>query len=248
MEGSTACNSWLSGNNDSGNAVKTWYPTVCCNTRRWDFTIVLANTAYFFAYYWSLGVETEPPNKDSFVLSVSFCIEAYGMNLDGTNLVIEAEHEEFLGKAATSNEVGKMHIYKRVKYKETLSILWADVLYCVRKKERARRLSPGDSLTTSLLELFYKKSSRCHLTLINNQKLADYVRLSCIKLTFSMDIHHTDNNSDKLQLKFSLLVQVSGKFELEGAIFELFSGTGVIEVPKHKSNEGEYAGGFCSSR
>ncbi|KAJ6381567.1 hypothetical protein OIU77_030281 [Salix suchowensis] len=99
----------------------------------------------FFAYYWSLSVETEPPNKDSFVLSVSFCIEAYGMNLDGT--------------------VGNIE----------------------------------------------------------------------------------DNNSVKLQLKFSLLVQVSGKFELEGAIFELCRGTGVIEVPKHKSNEGEYAGGFCSA-
>ncbi|KAJ6746863.1 GASTRIC MUCIN-LIKE PROTEIN [Salix koriyanagi] len=54
-----------------------------------------------------------------------------------------------------------------------------------------------------------------------------------------MYLELTDNNSGKLQPKFSLLVQVSGKFELEGAIFELCRGTGMIEVPKHKSNEGE---------
>ncbi|KAB5552256.1 hypothetical protein DKX38_009567 [Salix brachista] len=122
---------------------------------------------------------------DLFPASPFLDYRAYGMNLDGTilqNLVIEAEHEEFLGKTATSNEAGKMHVRVYTK---------GYVLYRVRKKQRARRLSPGDSLIR--------------------------------KLTFSMDFHHTDNNSGKLQLKFSLLVQVSGKFELEGAIFELFS-------------------------
>ncbi|KAL3585854.1 hypothetical protein D5086_012721 [Populus alba] len=52
-------------------------------------------------------MKMEPPNKDSFFLSLAFCIEAYNMNLDGTNLAIGVEHEDFPGKVA---KVGKIQV------------------------------------------------------------------------------------------------------------------------------------------
>ncbi|KAF9680123.1 hypothetical protein SADUNF_Sadunf06G0088000 [Salix dunnii] len=96
----------------------------------------------------------EPPNKDSFVLSLSFCIEAYGMNLDGTvailkNLVFEAEHEEFLGKAATSNEVGKMRIRVYTKGCYILANLSAAPTRSDSRPSTPTRRNPAPSSSTT---------------------------------------------------------------------------------------------------
>lgn len=56
---------------------------------KYPFEASVINIALVFAYYWSLGMKMEPPNKDSFFLSLAFCIEAYNMNLDGTVSNIE---------------------------------------------------------------------------------------------------------------------------------------------------------------
>ncbi|KAJ6913422.1 hypothetical protein NC651_015820 [Populus alba x Populus x berolinensis] len=113
----------------------------------------------------------EPPNKDSFFLSLAFCIEAYNMNLDGTllqNLAIAVEHEDFPGKVA---KVGKIQV------------------------RRARRLSPGVSLTTYLLDSTDLKPEANRLcpivTILQNLLSMASPAYSCIKLTFSMDFHHT---------------------------------------------------------